>query len=225
MTERPLEIIQNNDPALVITTSEMLKETRELILAIAELDRRLKDKSLEVGLSYTLMSVAESGLQKLGKSLSYDGHLAKEMEARFAKVRSLNIENRELRRQLGEKVSMEDVREALKNLGAKIYKWWNFEGLGFSESQLFLGAGVKVVLSGNLTGMRYNDVEPKEDKKLRFEAQGYKFNDEYLSVESLPKIIEFIKERFPSAKVSRCEISRGSDVRQIEIMIYNFDEI
>lgn len=48
--------------------------------------------------------------------LGYEGVLKKKKDEMYSDIRSLNNENRELRRQLGEKVSNEDVREKLKNI-------------------------------------------------------------------------------------------------------------
>ena len=135
MKERELSINRSDDPTLVSLDKkekkELLKEVKDGYHAYSELYNRLENDNLDIGMKNILCSLAETHTVKMIDMLGHKSELAKEYNQRFEDIRATNIQNRELRKQLGEKASPEDVRECLKNIDDNIRKWWKKNGLGY----------------------------------------------------------------------------------------------
>lgn len=196
----------------------------------------LKDE-LTNGYCYSILSYIENKTIDLFKLLKYDSNLEKEKESRYTEIRSLNNENRELRRQLGEKVSNEDVREKLKNLSQSIKKWWNQEGFGHTSKISYSEYGnIELKLSGMICENHYDDGD--NGKKIDYliklgfsvksEGSGYGW---IVDNESNRILLEkLLISKFPSADIlsihSRSDKKGGEyEIRDIEVMIYNLDDI
>lgn len=70
-------------------------------------------------------------------SLGYEGDINKKYNEYIQEIRSLNHENRELRKQIGMKVSNEDARERLKLITESFGEWWHNEGTGNIDDIIF----------------------------------------------------------------------------------------
>jgi hypothetical protein len=232
MKETPLVIVRNDDPTLFVLGDEQKpkakKALNDIFFAGTELMKRAEDGSLEQGFKTTLCSLMESYTTELNKQFGYNGKLAEEQEERTATVRRLNIENRELRKQLGEKVSSEDVREKLKNLSDAVNKWWQEAGTGFVSDG---GFGSWGAYRAKLSGMLFND-----ENRAALEAQGIRFNDERHHAQmiscdaSIAGVLKLLTDRFPSAHIESIETFGGRNgeaytVREIRFAINDLNEI
>jgi len=252
MQERQLSMNRNESTEIVELTKDnhavIEKKYKDLHFSLKELIERYNKKELEEGFKETLLSLSEAYLMDLLKAFGYEGVLKKEKEERHAQIRSLNQENRELRKQLGDKVSNEDAREKLKNLSESVKKWWRKEGLGHTREISFGEYGsCNIELSCNLFGdfgMRdeENPITAMEAKKtwldkLQFEdglelrVKGSIIDDrEIIDNDNNRNILRnSILKRFPSASIYKIEnwIGRKKEgiIRSVTLSIKNLDDI
>lgn len=232
MKERQLTISNNDDPALVVLTDEVrsnvLKTAKDLYFSVGELHERVKSNSLEKGFSQTLLTLLESYTVKLHESLDYNSTLKKEHDKRYVEIRELNMQNHELRKQLGDKVSAEDVREKLKNFKDIIYEWWVKEGFGHVSDTSFGGYGCRIKLSCNLS---YGS---EKEQVVYLKNKGYEINepernnfDLIHSEKNVALLISEVTNRFPSARLWKIDLSNwhGLHIRDAEFDIRDFGDI
>ena len=240
MKERPLNFKINDDKTLVVrddkTEKKLVKAYDEIRFGVATLVDHHKKGILEVGFKETLLSLSEHYVKNLCDIMGYDGALKKEFEERHKEIRSLNEENRELRRQIGEKVSNDDVREKLKNISSSIRKWWNIEGFGHMGDDYFIGNGFfKARLSGMITEAYYDNKELTEkDKVSKLRKIGFEIKDDdgkhALDTDNNRELLKkLLQRKYPSLEIisysSYCGRKEDAQLRDIEIMIYNLDDI
>lgn len=232
MKESPLNIRTNEDPTLVVLTDKekqaAQKAYNDFRFAGAELLKQMQEGTLNVGYKTTLGSLLESYTVELNKQFGYKGKLQEEQEERFADIRRLNMENHELRKQLGEKVSNEDVREKLKNLTESVGAWWRSVGTGHVSESSY---GSRGNFHGKLTGMLFND-----DNRPAMEAYGIRFTDELGHCHmidcdgSRDGVLRLLQEKYPSAFIVGIEVYGGRrseefTIRDIKFMIDDLNEI
>lgn len=246
MKEKELKFNRNDDPTLVVLsekqTKDLKKSSDDLRFAMVHLLSEVKDGKLEEGMKATLCSLLESHVGTLTKSLGYEGVIHQEKEERYKEIRELNTENRELRKQLGNKVSPEDVRESLKNLKENFNTWWNINGFGHCSDEQFGPFGFKVTLSGMITEA-YRDktnADATEEKKIdMLTAAGFlirsdgdsRHDKKVLYNDQNIKILEsMLTAKYPSASIFYSKAWHGnkhddSEIREVEIFIRNFDDL
>jgi hypothetical protein len=246
MKEIPLNFNTNENPTIVVLTEKQTKDFKkasdDLRFAMAHLTQELAKGLLSEGMKETLASLIETYSQSITESLGYKGALHSKKEERFAEIRKLNEDNRELRKQLGEKNTPEDVRESLKNLADNFKRWWNIEGFGHCSDESFGGYGFKAKLSGMITDAYYSrdkdaDTEDEKADKLRkfgFEVVGEgKHSRDYkipATENNLLKLTELLKSKYPCVDIFETTLYSGrgketSEIRSVEIFISNFDEL
>lgn len=133
MEERKLSFKRNDDPTIVEDkdgklAKELAKIYNDIQFNLGFCYEQLTKGELTEGMKETHLSLTESYVLSFLKKMGYEGVLEREQNERLSEIRSLNDENRELRRQLGEKVTNEDFREKIKNICSKFKRWWNIEG-------------------------------------------------------------------------------------------------
>lgn len=249
MKEQPLNFNHNDDKTIVVLSPDNKavaeKMYQQLHFSLKELIECYNQGTLDEGFKKTLLSVSEHNLSGLLKAFGYEGILKKEKKERHSKIRSLNEENRELRKQLGDKVSNEDAREKIKNLSETIKKWWRKKGFGHTSDIDFTEYGIcKVKFSCMMSGdfMLIGDETPvlsKEKKKdwvQELKDQGYnikpedRYNWEVVDNDkNKDLIIKNIKNRFPSVSIHSFENWYGRKslptLRDVTLYIHNLDDI
>jgi hypothetical protein len=252
MEEKQLSFRSNDDPTPVVFDEEkaaaFMKAYNDLRFGCQTLLDEVKGNRLTVGYQSILASCIENYTQELTKILGYEGIIATEKEERYKEIREANDQNRQLRKQLGEKVSPEDLREGIKNLDDTIARWWNIKGLGHisGEGKAFGSYGAKVVFSGMFTDAYYakskdsaEDFESSIEKAQRFISEGFdvdmgegsRRDQTLLNTENNVKLLtKLFTDRFPSAKINEIKIvywgkRTQGQIRDIEVYIRNFDDI
>lgn len=249
MKERTLEFNQNEDKTIVVLSPDnhviVEKKYKDFNFSLKELINRYNNGDLEEGFKETLLTVSEGNFSDLLKAFGYEGLLKKEAEKRYSTIRSLNEENRELRKQLGEKVSNEDAREKMKLLSETVRKWWRTEGFGHTSDINFTEYGMcKVNLSCMMSGnFRILDDETpisskgkKKDWIQDLKDQGYKIIPEgghdwkvVDNDKNRELIIRNISKRFPSSFIDTFENWHGRRetpvIRGVTFYIDNLDDI
>lgn len=245
MEEKQLNFHRNDDPTLVVFTEKQIKDIKkassDLHFAVTHLLTEIKENRLEEGMKHTMCSLFESHVMTFTKVLGYEGELEKQKEERFKEIREANAQNRDLRKQLGEKVSPEDVRECLKNLNENFKQWWNVEGFGHCSDESFGPYGFKATLSGMLTEAYRDRSDPdaseeKKVDKLRgygFEIRGGEHRTDrkiLCNDHNLHLLEQLLKSKYPSVDISYSKAWHGrkhgyAEIREVEIIIRNFDEL
>lgn len=118
MEERKINFETNDDKTPVLDPDGKLYN--KLISSLKEMNENfslmlylLNNGSLTEGTKQNSMSLFERKAVEILNQLGYDGYFNKKENEYTKEIRSLNQENRELRKQLGMKVSNEDVRNGL----------------------------------------------------------------------------------------------------------------
>lgn len=229
MEERPLNFICDSNPEKIKFSDKdknvVSKKVNNIYMAINELTIGIKEETLQKGFCNTILTSLESYVIDLFKQLNYYSKIQKEREDRYTEIKALNIENRELRRQLGEKVSAEDVRENLKNYTNIINKWWNEDGFGYIHKITYHPYVCSVKLSTRLT------VHFVEGQVEKLQEKGYTIIQPerevyYLSLtDSNVKLIsKEIMKRFPSSKINKI-VSNDMTIDTVEFFIKDFSNI
>jgi hypothetical protein len=235
MEEREINFTTNEDRTILELSKENKKSLMDVISkqisTNSHIFNMIKDHKLEKGMTETLSSLMESYLKEIHTMVDYNSVLKKEYNQRYIEIKAANRQNHELRKQLGLKVSAEDVRECLKNLEKTIRNWWDAEGMGYVKDFEFCPYVIRAKLScSESIGL---------DKKLfnRLIEKGYSIGGErdnkaFLATEENMKLLE--KElilAFPSATLFRGEIWFSKKVDEentlwdVSITIHNYDDV
>jgi hypothetical protein len=219
---------RGDDPAPVVYDEarqvEATKKYQELRMAIETLFERHKAGELTEGFKEVLLSCSENYTLEFLKVWGYENVLEKEKQERYREIRERNIENRELRKQLGEKVSNEDVRERLKLIADHARDWWNEDGLGFITDFEFTPYSFNAKISGNLSvGMGEKEIE-------ELKAQGFEVCDEHLMDTDKNKelLLNLVRSKFPTAEIREYDIKdyprTGRFIQAARIYVTDFNE-
>lgn len=241
MKERELRMDTNNDKTVIEMTEvdreRHLKNISNLICLASYMHDQIKENRMEEGFKETQLSLLESYTIEILKELNFESKLQKEREARFSEIRSLNIENRELRKQLGDKATAEDVRETLKNIEDNFREFWQNIGFGFSNDYDFGGYGLKVKVSTSMIDrMLHGSDEYIQKRKTEFKDYGFTLvndgdsDDNALgfSQENIDALNRLLSEHLSDFKIYTIESQAGRNsvyIRDIDIYIRNFDDL
>jgi hypothetical protein len=169
--------------------------------------------------------LSEYCLIDLFKAVGYDGQLERDMENRVAEIRALNQDNRELRRQLGERITNENLRERIKNITTIIRKWWRLEGFGHVSDDWFDSSGqYHAMLSGHVFDQR---------KKYHLTSLGFAIHEQGCVIvdndSNRQLLLAALKKRFPSLEILEWKGARNYDggmfLHEVEICIFNLNDI
>lgn len=142
MEERKINSKKNDDNTPVLDPDGMLYEKltekqKKINERISLLLYMLKEGSLKEGTKEALLELFHKNAIDILNELGYEDSLNKKYNEYIQEIRSLNHENRELRKQLGMKVSNEDARERLKLITVSFGEWWHNEGTGNIDDIIF----------------------------------------------------------------------------------------
>lgn len=142
MEERKINFKKNDDNTPVLdpdgTLHGMLCVKMETLVKNFSLLLYLLQKGeLNEGTKESSAELFEQNSIEILNSLGYEGDINKKYNEYIQEIRSLNHENRELRKQIGMKVSNEDARERLKLITESFGEWWHNEGTGNIDDIIF----------------------------------------------------------------------------------------
>lgn len=142
MEERKINFKKNDDKTPVLdpdgTLHGMLCVKMETLVKNFSLLLYLLQKGeLNEGTKESNAELFEQNSIEILNTLGYEGDINKKYNEYIQEIRSLNHENRELRKQIGMKVSNEDARERLKLITESFGEWWHNEGTGNIDDIIF----------------------------------------------------------------------------------------
>lgn len=207
MKERPLDFNRQDNSAIVEDPSgeliaELQKQYKEIQQNLGLAMSLLENGNLTEGMKENILSLTDHHINEFLTKMGYEGILAEKMKKRTKEIRSLHDENRELRRQLGEKVSNEDVRERLKIMASSFGNWWTEYGFGHVSDFYFGEYFAKITLSGIVFASRSsNSGEEKKDaylSRLGFEIEDRRviYNDK-----SIALLNKLLTDKYPSIDI------------------------
>lgn len=153
MEERKINFKKNDDKTPVLdpdgTLHGMLCVKMETLVKNFSLLLYLLQKGeLNEGTKESSAELFEQNSIEILNSLGYEGDINKKYNEYIQKIRSLNHENRELRKQIGMKVSNEDARERLKLITESFGEWWHNEGTENIDDIIFFPYKMTATLRG-----------------------------------------------------------------------------
>ena len=217
-----------NDGEKVEVTDEQKKKleksANELKQHIGMLLYLIKGDSLNEGTRDAIMSILDHNTQDICNIFDYGTYLKKQQEKTLKEIREANIENHELRRQLGQKVTMEDCRESVKNLISGFRYWGENYGFGWVSD-------IEINDYGTLSGRMRTHIssisrKPSEiwkrvlDFGFEFEEKDINKEDVYPiandhNIELMRKLVKTLDK---DAIADRITINRRGDIPHIEDM-------
>lgn len=242
MKERQLDFNQNEDETLVsydsVKKKKVIKNINDLLFLSSHLRELVDGDNLKEGFKETCSKLLESYTADLLKEIGYDSVLEKEKKERHEKIRSLNVENRALRQQLGEKATAEDVRECLKIISEKINDFWDKEGFQFLKIKDFGAYGLRVSFhTSSLHAMWHGENAALEQHVVKLKGFGFELcsgderkKDDALvfSSKNVTAFSSVLSRHFSNFKVGNIEsTSRAGTlfIREIEVYFYDYDEL
>lgn len=240
MKERKIKFNRNDETILEMTKEEKenhKKNFNELFCLLTYSNNLIENDEITVGFKEVQLSLLETYTTKILKDFNYDSMLEKEKIERHSKIKSLNIENRELRKQLGEKATAEDVRESLKNIENKFRYFWKQKGFGYCKDFIFGSYGLKVTISTSMLSQMVDGTKEEiEQRKNELGNYGFflvndgesDYNALGFSQKNIDTLNYFLSSYFSDFSFYEIDCqSRRTQVyiREIVLFIRNFDDL
>lgn len=132
------------------------RELREDLFATKHLlDMAASGKAIDLQLAYSILYVKEARVAQVAQALGIEMDSNAAREERYAKVRALNAQVRELEAQLGATGTPKQTAAKLKHLSDKVNWWWDVNGFGHISKITFGSWGyTELDLSCHLFGTR-----------------------------------------------------------------------
>lgn len=205
MEERKINFKKNDDKTPVLdpdgTLHGMLCVKMETLVKNFSLLLYLLQKGeLNEGTKESSAELFEQNSIEILNSLGYEGDINKKYNEDIQEIRSLNHENRELRKQLGMKVSNEDARERLKLITESFNEWWHNEGTGNIDNIIFDRYKMTATLRGSIfPSSREKEIKNQVEmlKKKGFDVSSVTNYGHHLTASE--KNFNMLKELFKSA--------------------------
>lgn len=242
MEERKINFKKNDDNTQVLDPDGMLYEKltekqKKINERIYLLLYMLKEGSLNEGTKEALLELFHKNAIDILNELGYEDSLNKKYNEYIQEIRSLNQENRKLRKQLGMKVSNENARERLKLICESFYEWWHNEGTGNIESITFNEYGMTATLRGYIHPFRH--VKKTEEQVSMLKQKGFDVSSlvrygQHLtaSEKNFNMLKELFENAFPHSNIDKINTttylgseSKGEYVYVISEIIVNFNNL
>ena len=234
MRELPLTMKEYSGENTKLTSEQKdaLKKIIDFASMVLELNRSGKGVPVDAAGYSSLM---EADAIDYCKASNYVGELEKEAEERHRIIRALNFENRELRHQLGEKITSEDARERVKIMQRKLAEWWKNEFSGWVSDSTSYCTPYGYLATLHMS-TRIHHAENREEIIARVKEFGIEIIDDTRDDDTYPlfspsnveKLLSFIRRRFPSADILdvKCRKYRciPPGINEIEICIRDCDD-
>lgn len=234
MKERPIfeskepnkNLVELNDDDKKVVT----KALKDLIQSAGFLLDMVSKDTLTEEMRETMTSLiatySRDGLRLLG----FQDQTTKDHDNLVRKLRNANMDNEELRQQLGQKVSLEDLREKMKTIARAFYEWGDYHGFGHFSDIHFDSYGClhgnMHLLSMHISGDRADDL-----RKMGFELTDDRDGEAMFATDENFKLLQkMIRDNFgPDASMSygKIDMYTFSDerphMREVEVRLRDLD--
>lgn len=205
MEERKINFKKNDDNTPVLDPDGKLYENLKAMQnkmneKLSLIIYMLKEEQLNEGTKEALLELFHKNAIDILNELGYEDSLNKKYNEYIQEIRSLNHENRELRKQLGMKVSNEDARERLKLIAESFDEWWHNEGTGNIDEIIFDRYKMTATLRGSIfPSSREKEIKNQVEmlKKKGFDVSSVTNYGHHLTASE--KNFNMLKELFKSA--------------------------
>lgn len=211
MEERKINFKINDDNTPVLDPDGILYEKltgkqKKVNERISLLLHLLKEGSLNEGTKEALLELFHRDAIDILNELGYEDSLNKKYDEFIQQLRSLNHENRELRKQIGMKVSNEDARERLKLITESFKEWWHNEGTGNIDDIIFDRYKMTATLRGGIfPSSREREIKKRVEmlKQKGFDVSSVTNYGHHLtaSEKNLNMLKELFKSTFPNSNI------------------------
>lgn len=242
MEERKINFKKNDDNTPVLdpdgTLHGMLCVKMETLVKNFSLLLYLLQKGeLNEGTKESSAELFEQNSIEILNSLGYEGDINKKYNEYIKEIRSLNHENRELRKQLGMKVSNEDAREGLKLITESFDEWWHNEGTGNIDEIIFDRYKMTATLRGGIfPSSREKEIKNQVEmlKKKGFDVSSVTNYGHHLtaSEKNFNMLKELFKSAFPHSDIDEINTttylgseSKGEYIYVISEIIVDFNNL
>lgn len=236
MKERKLDLnIQDKPDIVEDPKGELLlalkNQYREIQQNLGLFLNMLEKGKLTEGMKENILSLIDHHINDFLTKGGYEGVLAEKHRKRTEEIRSLNNENRELRRQLGEKVSNEDVRERLKIMASTFESWWAEYGFGHCSDFYFGTHFAKITLSGMVFGSRHSvGGERKKDEYLS--QLGFEIDDRRVvyNDKSMFLLNKLLTDKYPSIDIYSINLTISAQggipvIQDVVVYLRDFNDL
>ena len=242
MEERKINFKKNDDNTPVLDPGGMLYENLKAMQnkmneKLSLIIYMLKEELLNEGTKEALLELFHKNAIDILNELGYEDSLNKKYNEYIQEIRSLNHENRELRKQLGMKVSNEDARERLKLITESFDEWWYNEGTGNIDNIIFDRYKMTATLRGGIfPSSREREIKKQVEmlKQKGFDVSSVTNYGHHLtaSEKNLIMLKELFKSAFPHSDIDEINTatylggeSREEYVYVITKIIVNFNNL
>lgn len=240
MEERKINFKKNDDKTpvldpdgtlhgmLCVKMETLVKNLLLYLLQKGELNEGTKESSAEL---------FEQNSIEILNSLGYEGDINKKYNEYIQKIRSLNHENRELRKQIEMKVSNEDARERLKLITESFGEWWHNEGTGNIDDIIFCPYKMTATLRGYIyPSGREREIKNQVEmlKQKGFDVSSVTNFGHHLtaSEKNFNMLKELFENSFPHSNIDKINTttylgseSKGEYIYVISEIIVNFNNL
>lgn len=214
MKERPIFESKEPNKELVTLSDEdkkvVTKALKDLMQSASFLYEMVSKDTLTEEMRETMTSLiatySRDGLRPLG----FQDQATKDHDDLVRRLRNANMDNEELRQQLGQKVSLEDLREKMKTIARAFDEWGDYHGFGYIGDIHFDSYGClhgNMNLSTHISGDRADDL-----RKMGFELTDDRDGEAMFATDDNFKLLQkMIRDNFgPDASMSYGKINMHS---------------
>lgn len=233
MKERPIFESKEPNKNLVELNDDdkkvVIKALKDLIQSAGFLLDMVSKDTLTEEMRETLTSLiatySRDGLRPLG----FQDQATKDHDDLVRRLRNANMDNEELRQQLGQKVSLEDLREKMKTIARAFDEWGDYHGFGYIGDIHFDSYGClhgNMNLSTHISGDRADDL-----RKMGFELTDDRDGEAMFATDENFKLLrKMIRDNFgPDASMfcGKIDMHSFSDerphMRDVEVRLRDLD--
>lgn len=233
MKERPIFESKEPNKELVTLSDEdkkvVTKALKDLMQSASFLYEMVSKGTLTEEMRETMTSLiatySRDGLRPLG----FQDQATKDHDDLVRRLRNANMDNEELRQQLGQKVSLEDLREKMKTIARAFDEWGDYHGFGYIGDIHFDSYGClhgNMNLSTHISGDRADDL-----RKMGFELTDDRDGEAMFATDDNFKLLQkMIRDNFgPDASMSYGKINMYSfgderpHMRDVEVRLRDLD--
>lgn len=202
--------LDDDDKAVCLTS---IVKTIDALRLVHEL---VSKDTCTVGVRHNTLYVSRSYIKKVEEVLGAEDDKKQEEEILTNSLREVNNENRRLRQEMGNGVTVEAIGNKLYSLSQTVYNWWQNLGFGYSTSKIqpySHASFLEVEFSANLDDMvgTFEDKPVTAKRKLAAKKARLVSELEFANEDNSKVVVDnqhnrqwFLdkfKERFPGCKV------------------------